>query len=338
MTQRQWNKAVLTISAMLVLGVFSVNVFIDSANIFKHSHSLNRWKTAFDERLQKTSYLTHRSDIEAIDTLLFGSSRNTYYDQENFASLSVFNYAFSNGNPEEYVTFLNYAKTLKDDAFSNIIIGLDFVGYGFVDKNAESNARLINDIQGSFFLAKYVSLDMAFNSLKTVVSSVYTKLGTRVYDNNNNTYISRVDPQTTIEVAERLSEFYYSRMVFDEGYFDALKEMRSSNPETKFIIFTNPVSAPFLRAIYSDHSLKDKYFHWIREIVDIFGEVYFFTYPNEFSKNYMTLSNDGSHYYKETLITISNVLQSREQIDEFGLLLEKENLEHKLSVIRRLAE
>jgi hypothetical protein len=334
MTHRLWNKTVLALSILCVMGVFLVNVVIDPANIFNHSHSLNRWKYGFDERLQKTSYLTHRSDIDAIDTILFGSSRNTYYDQENFEGLTVFNYAVSNGNPEEYVTFLDYARSLKGTEFENIIIGLDFVGYGFDDKNAKSNALLMDDIKGSFFWLKYVSFHMLVNSMKTVVSSTHTKLGTRVYDNNNNTYISRVEPDTTIATAKRRSGSYYSNMVFDDGYFDALRDIRAANPNTNFIVFTNPVSTPFLDAIYTDTALKERYFQWTREIVDVFGDVYFFTYPNEFSQNYMTTSKDGDHYYKETLKTISRIIQDKTNIAPYGLRLISERMDIQMDDLR----
>lgn len=336
MTHQFWNKAVLATSFLLVLCVFSVNVFIDPANIFGHSHPLNRWKSGFDERLQKTSYLTHRVDITETDTLLFGSSRNTYYDKENFEELNVFNYAVSNGNPEEYATFLNYAQSLKKEAFPNIIIGLDFVGYGFVEKNKTRNALLINDIQSPFFWSKYISYDMLINSAKTIVSSLYKKVGTRVYDKHNNTYLSRVDPKITVSAAQRRSTTYYARMVFDEGYFDALRSIKANNPNSHFLIFTNPVSMPFLTAIYDDPMLKAGYFNWITKMVETFGDIYFFTYPNDFSYTYMTRSKDGDHYYKETLTTISDIIQGRTSIAPYGLKLNMGNLDTQLKIIKQL--
>ena len=340
MTHRYWNKVVLTLCSLSLIGVFLVNLVFDPANIFNYSHRFNQWKPAFDERLQKTSYLTHSSDIDSINTILFGSSRNTYYDQENFEGLTVFNYAVSNGNPEEFVTFLEYAQSLKDEEFDNIIIGLDFIGYGFddEDKNFDSNALMLDDIKGWFFWRKYISLDMLKQSIITAVSSVYKKIGLRVYDHNNNTYIRRVDPQAVITEANRRSSFYYSDMVFDEGYFNSLRRIKASNPQSNFIVFTNPVSTPFLDQIYMNPELYDRYFQWVREMVEVFGDVYFFTYPNEFAWNYMNASKDGDHYYKETLKTISNILQNKIDIAQYGLRLTSESFEFQIQNLKTRVE
>lgn len=338
MKHRFWTIVVLVTSLFFILVTFSINVFIDPANIFGHSHRLNKWKYSFDERLQKTSYLTHRIDIEAIDTLFLGSSRNTYYNPDYFDSLNVFNYAFSNGNPEEYVTFLDYAKSLKNEDFSTIFIGLDFIGYGLEDKNKASNDLLITNIQGNLFWTKYFSLDMLVNSAKTVVSSLYGSIGTRVYNDDNKTYLRRVDPDTAMSVAQNRAARYYLNMVFDEDYFKALRTIKENNQNSKIIVFTNPVSIPFLTSIYSDPVNKAAYFNWIDEIVKIYGNLYFFTYPNKFAHAYKTLSKDGDHYYEETLLIISDIIQGKVDIAPYGIQLNEMNFDEKMLVVEQLIE
>jgi hypothetical protein len=337
MKYNRWLKSILISSTAVVLFVFSINYFVDPANFFSHEHALNKWRISFDERLQKTAYLTNKLNVDDVDTLLFGSSRNTYYDQSNFEGMSVFNYSVSNGNPKEYLTFLGYAKSLKGESFDNILLALDFVGYGLNEKNDESNALLIENIQTSYFLTKYLSTDMFIHSLKTLKSSIFS-IGTgRFYDRHNNAYMAHVDYQTTISTTQWRSKKYYLNMAFDDSYFLALKTLKAKNPESKFIVFTNPVGAPFLESIYSDPVLKEKYFHWVREMVFIFNEVYFFTFPNTFSENYMTLSKDGDHYYKDTLRIISKIVTSQQDIHGFGVLLTKENLDSELDKIRKLS-
>jgi hypothetical protein len=338
MTQAFWFKSVVVaLLSLLVGGVFAANAIVDPANLFHHDHALNRWKYSFDERLQKTSYLTHRANLDAIETLVFGSSRNTYYDQEFFGQAGVFNYSFSNGHPEEYVTFYNYARDLKGADFERIVIALDFVGYGFDDRNAASNAELIADIQGPVFWLKYLSIDMLENTWRTVVSSIHKKQGLRVYGPDNNTWIDQVDPKEVRAAAVRRSKIYYADMAFDDlAYFGSLRSLQESSSSSEFFVFTNPVSLPFLEVIRSDLELCESYYHWTREIVKIFGKVYFFTWPNDFAREYDTLSKDGDHYYKDTLREIAAIVEERRPPEPNGMLLTQADLANDLAQLRQV--
>ena len=141
MNAKKWLKIWFGIIATAIPLIVGLNFFIDPMWFFPYSNKFNSLQVDFDERLQKSIKLKYNEDLENIDTLLLGSSRSTYYNQNKFGNLKVFNFAFSGAYPYEYKYFINYAKALKGDKFKNIILGLDFYGCGYKKKKKEKKRK-----------------------------------------------------------------------------------------------------------------------------------------------------------------------------------------------------
>lgn len=341
MSVKKWIKIWFYINTIAIVGIVSLNFFIDPLWFFSYSHRLNSLQVDFDERLQKSIKLKYNENLDNIDTLLIGSSRSTYYDQSKFGDMKVFNFAFSGAYPIEYKYFINYSKTLKGEEFKNIILGLDFYGCGYKnDKKEKQNLTYLSDLDRNqaYILSSYISLDALQYSLTNIARSITNHAGGRSYNRKN---IVLADKQNTKKVEERAktrSKTYWKNMKYNENYVNILQELKKQNTKTNFIIYTTPLSKPFLKVLYSDKKLKKFYFRWIKDMVFVFDKVYFFTLPNKLSENYTIYSKDGDHFYPEATENISKIISGQKDIKGFGIIITKDNIDKVLIDLKKQIE
>lgn len=331
MNEKKWLKIWFSIVVIIIPAVVGLNFLIDPLWFYMHSHKLNALQVDFDERLQKSIKLKYNEDFNNIDTLLLGSSRSTYYDQNKFGNLKVFNFAFSSAEPYEYKYFINYGKSLKGKEFNNIILGLDFYGCG-IAKNKNDKLGYLSDLdkRRSYILSHYVSLDAMQYSLTNIFRSITNHAGGRSYNRNNVVIADRQDAKKVEKRAKSRSKTYWQSMIYDENYSDILQDLKGQNKKTNFIVFTTPLSRPFLCVLYSDKKLREYYFKWIKDMVLVFDKIYFFTLPGELSENYTFYSKDGDHFYPEAVENISKIISSQKDIKGFGIIITKYNIDKVL--------
>lgn len=328
----------LTFSILTIFAGF--NYFIDPLWTFKHSHNFNDIQEAFNERQQKTNYITFH-DFE-YDSLLLGSSRTTYLNQNDFKDYKVYNYAVSSMSVQEYNGYIEYAKRLKGSDFETIIIGLDF--FATREDREPENPRIYIDNTNEFLyrFKSLISVDTFKHSIKNFVASYkneYNPSFLRNYDRanvanlnkRNEGVITQNIENTVIQYSEKVYDKTYK---YNENYIEILKELKMNNPNTKFVIFTTPVSAPLFKALIKEGRIND-YKRWLKDTVSVFGEVNHFMYINSITED---LSNyyDGHHYYPSVGRLIAHKLinypDSNIPID-FGLTLTPENIEEYLNEI-----
>lgn len=334
------SKSFLITFIGLLLIVFT-NIIIDPLGVFKHKIVFNKIQNGFNERLQKTTQIKYKyNNLKDIDTLIFGSSRTTYYDQTKFENLNAFNYAFAFAMPQQFDFYIDFARKIKQDHFKNIILGLDFYGTKEYDKNEFDDKNIIQEIDNNLVLAKFFSIDLLKQSLINIKNYLSNSAGHRGYTRDNIVIVDNVQENIVEEIAlKRIVNYHnYENYNYNKNYENEMKILLSKNKDSKFIIFTTPLSDPFLKRILNDENLSNGYYRWIKDMVRVFDEIYFFTYNNYYSTNYKKLSKDGDHYYPEAVENISMSITRKEKINNDGIIINNSNINEALNFIKKQNE
>lgn len=337
MNSKKWTiKLILSIILSIFL-VFIINFIIDPLWIFGHSNFLNKKQEGFDERKLKTIYLKNHTNF---NTLLLGSSRTTFYNQNHFSNnMKVFNYSFSNAKPYEYLDYINYFK--ENNNLQNLILGFDFFA-STLESDEDRNKRIsrnkeqiseIKKLNSYEYFFKYAfTLDVLKHSLENIKRSILDTNDKRSYNRQNVANCDLINKDKVIKTSQKRATTYYSKVLeFDESLVNTLNQIKFSNPNTKIIIYTTPLSKPFLDKIKNNKKLKKIYYKWINTLVNNFDKIYFTTYYNDFSNNYSIFSRDGDHYYSHIVKEISKFIGKKEINKQFInseniLILDKNNV------------
>lgn len=329
MNYKKWliKTALLSFSILLFIGSF--NYFIDPLWMFNHSHEYNDIQEAFNERQQKTNDITFH-DFN-FDSLLLGSSRSTYINQNEFRGYNAYNYSVSSMSVQEYNDFTEYAKSVKGSDFDTIFIGLDF----FVTSKArqlEDPTVYINQANQFFYRYKtLLSADTFFHSIKNAIASYKDISFVRHYNRENIANVNKKNHEIERRIENTVTNyketFYGKTYEYNEDYVDILNELKLNNRNTQFVVFTTPVSAPLFNALVESNRLND-YKRWLKDVISVFGEVHHFMYINSVTED---ISNyyDGHHFYPSigTLIAHKLINYPNPNLPkDFGVILTEENI------------
>jgi len=342
---RNWIiKVPICIGCLLtILGFF--NYWIDPFWCFSHSNRLNRYQKSIDERQQKTNLLTFGKN--RYDAVIFGNSRTAQIDQNAFTGMHAFNYSVSAMLPREYKGYLDYFKKINGIP-GTIILGLDFDNTNAILKSSGPAEPRI--ARSNSFLYRYTTL-LLKDTLK--FSFEDARLGRRlehktvkdwmiVYDRNNVASI----PQTKNKIERQLLvdkqigdlvEAYGSHYAYNEDLKNQLRELKENNPGSKFIVFTSPVTKRYICTMVKEHRLPE-YERWLKEIVDIYGEVWHFQYVHSISLNQESAFSDAHHSFPWVGELIAHKITGTPDPclpADFGMLLNRSNIEEKLAYLRR---
>lgn len=341
MNEKKWLVVLVSASFIMVLFIGGVNYAVDPLWIFQHKNRFNTCQLDFNERLQKSVQLKFNKE-KKFDTLLLGSSRSTFYNQEHFFNMKTYNYSFSGAMPSEYFDYIEFAKENNSRDFKKIIIGLDFFGYQKTskqNKESESTEILAIDNKLMFFIKHYFSIKMFKYSIFNIKNSLTNNIKSRRYNRNNIALIERKDEKHVELVANSRSKNYYKDFThINPDYEEIFLKIKINNKESSLIAYTTPLSEPYLQEIYKDEYLFQYYILWIKEMVSIFKKVYFFTGENSFSQNYKNYSFDGDHFYPNITDKIIQILTKNEKVDEYGIVLTKENLDEYVESLKNKKE
>jgi hypothetical protein len=329
---QKWLVIILIITLLPLLLIGGFNYYIDPLWNFSHAHKFNRIQLSFDERQQKTNYIS--SVPRDYNTLILGSSRTTYMNQYDLVGYRAYNYALSIMLMEEYNDYIEYAKLRNGYDFEYIVIGLDF----FV---TNKNLKLENEFRPpSYYIEKsnepayryktLLSRDVLDYSLKNYEASQRGIPQTLAYDRRNIKTLNKVsEAQKQAQINTNLDR--YKNLIYAHYEYRDVKQilsaLKANNPHTNFIIFTTPIARP-LWDLMLDQGLGPFYEQWLRDSVEVFGQVHNFNYPNSITNDLKNFY-DASHVYPEieTLIAHKIINHPNPGIPEdFGVLLTKENI------------
>jgi len=335
----------------MVLGVITLfalfNYTIDPLWTFCHSNRFNNAQPGFNERQLKTNR-AYFCGLEQYDALLLGSSRVTYINQHDFEGMKVFNYSGVAMYPNEYGAWIAQAKQIKGGDFKTILIGVDFFGS---NDGPFGKEQMRQTPKPSYYLdittAPLYRWKMLFNMdtlYKSIESIEHSKaLGTTDYTRDNVKRTIRVSAQRKQQAVAQQSGLY-GNLVYGTGYHyntkvrQYLETIKKENPNSRFIIFTTPISSDLFKLMVQRGRLKD-YERWLRMLVDVFGGVYDFMGVNTITSNPSNYA-DLHHFYPEFGKLIADRVTGVKNPDipsDFGVWVTKENLEMHLKKIEHQA-
>ncbi len=317
----------LSFALFLLFGWFVY--FIDPYWSFSHSSKFNNLQFASNERVQKSNMIFFKKFD--YDTLILGSSRVTFINQNDFIGMKAFNYSFSLALPSEYEAYIDFAKDRRGGEFKNIIIGMDFFGSNKNVKKKFNSKDIFKDIRSVGYRYKMLfSIDAIKNSLENLKRSLLHRAGGRSYDRENIAYTTKMDKTLVQDRVENMKmEDYIGNMdeyLYDENFKNILLNLKINNPNTKFMVFTTPVSSNYLKKLFN-YGLYDDYIRWIKSIVEVFGEVVHFMNFNTITNAYPDFFMDYHHLYPEFTHMIVNRILKRDDKNiarDFGVVLKKE--------------
>lgn len=305
---------------MIVINLVALfNFYIDPLRMFSHKHELNSRQLDFNERQQKTNYLKFVNND--FDSILLGSSRTTYIDQNLFEDMKVFNYAANALKMYEFKQFIGYAKKLTGNV-KTIVLGLDFLGSNRLSNGILTDDNYLKIAEGKFYRFKtlYSSrlLEYAWKNTKLLTNP------TRAYYSRDN--VKHEPPNFKItDVAKLKKKMLTEEYEYDENLASYFYGLKAENPDTKFIVFTTPVTTFQLDAYHEQGVLK-YYYQWLRDLVEVFDEVHHFNYPNEVTGNIDNFF-DATHMKSHVGVKITSYLAGNSLKEDFGITLNKQNID-----------
>jgi len=310
-------------------GVAAFNFYMDPLWMFPHSHEDNDMQVVIDERQQKANHIHyanggHPSGEFNYDTLLIGSSRSTYINPNHFENMDVYNFAAADLSFKEYDDMIQFAKQEKGSDFERIIIGVDF----FKSSKEQSAGdptweEYLSNLEDPFYRAKSLtSSDVLDYSLRNYrMSQNDEPVLARSYNRDNTAFAkeyqaSSIESQTQEKIQRFRDVFYGDNYEYNPEFKAQMQQLKENNPNTEFIIFTTPISTPLFETMEEEGNLPG-YEQWLKDIIDVFGGVHHFMYPN-FITNDVSNYFDGHHFYPEVGTLIAETLSTGKVTQDFG--------------------
>ena len=133
-----------------------------------------------------------------------------------------------------------------------------------------------------------------------------------------------------------LRNTYRNTYRYRENLAPSLTDLMQANPDTRFIPFTTPVSKPYFCAMVLEGKLP-QYERWLKEMVEVFGQVWHFEYLNSITLDYDKNFSDSHHFYAPIGTMIAHILTGVDDVNtpsDFGILLTRDNIDEQLAKIK----
>ena len=103
------------------------------------------------------------------------------------------------------------------------------------------------------------------------------------------------------------------------------------------MVYTTPVSEPYFCAMVKENRLPE-YERWLRDLVDVYGQVWHFEYLHSVARDYGNTFCDAHHFYPWVGALMAHKVTGEPDPripPDFGVLLDRSNIEQRLADIRR---
>ncbi len=334
-----------TVIITIVFGtVVLVNFLVDPLWLFSHTNLLNKIQLPINERAQKTNYLAYGG--ADYDTLIIGNSRATLINQNDLNGKKAFNYSVSAIATSEYEDYIAFALKRSGGKIKTVYISSSFASANIeVQKNIEKTPDYyISKSQDTFYrLSMLMSLNMFRYSLRTLKENLYKPKKGVHYDRNNVAYIIPFEKSGQdyifIKDINAYDNIYTNVFRYDRDDFRSrLNKIVAANPTVRFVAFSLPVTTQ-MHCLVKKAGLATAYEEWITDMVDVFGSLHHFEYIHSVADDRANFM-DANHFYPEVGTMIMNRMQvmEKELPGDFGILINRDNLERQLVFLRKNLE
>ncbi len=334
------NKIVIIWMSLLIamptlLGTF--NYIADPNYYFGNNSQLNVFRSSYNERQMKINYLELDKQL-TYDSLILGASRATYLNATSFKNETVFNFSVSSMTSQEFIDYAAFFQQ-KNPTPKNIYLFVDFVGM-LIQQDSLINETLSNFNNPEYFLSNLLSFTTLKRSLNNALRSYKSETGHRAYLYNLDVAKDRVNTEKSKEKIKNIANIYYKKYENKEKidksslvYKKNLHEFSAKFNNSKISVTTTPISEKFLSYIYSNDLLFESFITWISMLCEVFGEINFMTYKNDFTSNFELHSWDGGHIYPEIFKDYFMVIDIGNH--QYTKILNKNNLDEYLIELRQ---
>ena len=248
--------------------------------------------------------------------------------------MNIYNYALDSMYPFEYRDYLNFAKSIKGNEFKYVIIGADFYNTRYrTIKRFENPSYYITETKSFMYRYKMLlSKDLLNKSFKIIrenstTPSPFYYINKRIKIRDKVSENARMSRYTT-NIIRHTNSFSDINYQWNERYFDDLKKIKQENPNTKFIIFTSPISADLFVSIIKNTNKLKQYQKWIHELVNIFGEIYCFMDISSVTTNLQNYPDDDHFYPYIGKILATKIATKKFNIEptDFGVIVNHANV------------
>lgn len=315
------------------LAIMGFNFYIDPLWNFLHAHEYNDFQYAADERQLKTNYVAHRPF--QYDSLLIGSSRITYIDENSFQKEKVYNYSLSALHVEELEDYIKYAEEKNGAPFQKIYLELYFNSFNKKLATpppmppADYIASAEDAMEPITSLFSKNTFDIALENFESSKINHYD--GPRSYNRFNvaqTTYPNDHLDKLWKEFVNNFSKPDNQHFVQVEGYKETLIQLTQAFPDSEFFVFTELIPAKRLQYTLQNEAYFVAYQQWIRQLVEVFDTVYSFHRVNEVTLN-EDYFFDWLHYYPVVGDMIVESLENPEK-SSIMTIVTQENVEDYL--------
>jgi hypothetical protein len=345
-----FNKWFLLTISISIFMVVSVNFVIDPYGIYRTPYFLGinheKPKKQFNDRLYKAIDIIRIKPL----TVLLGSSRTKQGLDPNHPALSnaqpAYNLALDGANPYEILRYLQH--TLKNQPnLKEVILGIDFFMFndfitnqaGFDENRLEKTYLIPADIMNSLF-----SVDTLEVSKETILASLNDPTKDELYGKNGFLpHLKYKDGNTKGRFTNSINVYFnfHHKYKFSDRYFENFQKIVNLCREKniKLIVFISPAHATQWEAIRATGEWQT-FENWKRKVVQV-TPVWDFSGYNAITtepiKDVMENYADNSHYTKpagDLLLNRIHGYQEHKVPADFGVLINKENIESHLAKIR----
>jgi len=333
---KNFSRIVILSSLFILLIIGSFNYLIDPLWNFSHSNKFNQYQMGLNERQSKTN-VVYFKDFK-YNALMLGTSRVTYINRHDIKDYNSYNYAVAKMRPYEYIEYTKYAKSKNKKDFDMIFLGIDFSSAEIIHEKKENFYKYKNETESFLYRYKTLfSLDTLKYSIKNFKNFAFDKYKKRIQTYTRDMIVQSYPKDKDFinhDIAAYLSD---ATKIYDPSYKIDIQKLKDDNPNTKFYVFLTPLTEPRFRKIMSNPENIKFYKRWVRDTIDVFGEVYNFMTINNVTKNYTKTFTGVSHFYPFVGTHIVNKVFGYKDNDpfykDFGVKITKNNFDYEINNI-----
>lgn len=297
----KYLKTYFAVVLTLLFTIGLINILVDPLWYFQ-GNQITGINPPWNERIAKTNlFLNHHQNY---DCLLLGTSRSTLFNTELLKQNHCFNYSFSGGKIEEYVTYLTYLRNQGIQP-EKIYIEIELSSF-----NRREEPRIFDAVSDTLpaYRSYFFSGNVLQLSIRTLIQAYEFS---RLYDQNFRGMLSDTIPDFEPEFSTESEP-----RECDPKRIEFLQKLREIFPEASFVGFAAPLSGWYVFNDSYVSGLLDCQLAGIHQVASLFDQVYDFTVPSAITTR-TDNTYDGNHYYPRVYRQVAKTLEGKPS--DFGI-------------------